>query len=158
MVSVDVKPNVSFPYQATAVQRLLNRQGAPSLAVRVTFSCEAESEWASKCLRSPLAQHACVGAPDAKHLIMQPNTADRPHKHAHGAEGGEGCHGREGCRCSASPSCPNCPGPHSAAWLGCCSEYRTRPLANKIKAQIYMPYNHAIRQAKQILHNHTDST
>ena len=28
-------------YQATAVQRLLNRLGAPSLAVRVTFACEA---------------------------------------------------------------------------------------------------------------------
>ena len=36
---------------------------------------------------------------------------------------------REGC--SASPSCPNCSGPHSADWLGC-PEYRTRLLANKI--------------------------
>ena len=64
-------------------------------------------------------------------------------------------HGREGC--SVSPSCPNCSGPHSAAWLGR-SEYRARLLAPKIKAQTYMPYNHAIRQAKQILHNHTDNT
>ena len=32
--------------------------------------------------------HACVGAPDAKNLIIQPNTADRLRKHAHGAGGG----------------------------------------------------------------------
>ena len=48
----------------------------------------AKSKWASKCLKSPLTQHAYVGAPDAKNLIIQPNTADRLHKHAHGAGGG----------------------------------------------------------------------
>ena len=45
---------------------------------------------------------------------------------------GERGHGREGC--SASSTCPNCSGPHSAAWLGC-PEYRTRLLANKIESQ-----------------------
>ena len=65
-----------------------------------------------------------------------------------------GVHGRWGC--SAPPSCPNCSGLHSAAWLGC-PGYRIRLLPNKIKAQTYMPYIRAIRQAKQILHNHTDN-
>ena len=68
--------------------------------------------------------------------------------------GGRG-HGGEGC--SAPLSRPNCSGPHSAAWLGY-PEYRTYLLANKIKAQTYMLHNYAIRQAKQISHNHTDNT
>ena len=45
----------------------------------------AKSKWAPK---SPLTQHACVGAPDAKNLTIQPNAADRLNKHAHGAGGG----------------------------------------------------------------------
>ena len=52
---------------------------------------------------------------------------------------GEGSR-KEGC--SAPPPRPDCSGPHSATWLGC-PEYRTRLSVNKIKAQIYMPYNHA---------------
>ena len=113
----------------------------------------AESKWASKYSRSPHTQQACVGVRDAKNSIIQPNPANRLHKPAHGAGRGGG-HGRWGC--SAPPSCPNCSGLHSAAWLGC-PGYRIRLLPNKIKAQTYMPYIRAIRQAKQILHNHTDN-
>ena len=67
----------------------------------------------------------------------------------------EGLDRREGC--SVPSSCPNCSGPYGAAWLGC-PECWTQPLANKTRSQTYIPYNHAIRQAKDILHNSTDST
>ena len=33
-------------------------------------------------------QHVCVGVPDAKNLVAQPNTVDRLHKHAEGVGGG----------------------------------------------------------------------
>ena len=74
-------------YQATAVQRLLNRLGAPSLAVRVTFACEALPCQVKVGLQvlevTPFAARVrwctrCQG-------LIQPNTADRRHKHAHGA-------------------------------------------------------------------------
>ena len=112
----------------------------------------AESKWTSKCSTSPPTQQACGGVYVAKHLITPQSFASKPYRSVHGAGGGGRGHGGEGC--SASPSCPNCSGPHSASWLGC-PEYRTRLLANKIKSQTYIPYNHAIRQAKHILHNYT---
>ena len=105
----------------------------------------AESKWASKCLRSPTTQHACGGVPAAKNSITPQSFASKPYRSVHGAGGGGRGHGGEGC--SASPSCPNCSGPHNAAWLGC-PEYRTRLLANKIKSQTCMPYNHTIRQVQ----------
>ena len=135
------------------MQRLSNRQGAQPLAVRVTFACETlpcrvkvglhvfqVTSYAARVRRCTRCQKLNHTAKFCKQSIqICPRCGERGH-------------GREGC--SASPSCQNCSGPHNAAWLGC-PEYRTRLLANKIKSQTYMPYNDAIRQAKQILHNNT---
>ena len=117
-------------YKATSVLRLSNRQGEPSLAVRVTFACEtlpcrvkvglqvfevthyaARVRWCTRCQKLNYTAKFCKQS-----IQICPRC------------GGRG-HGKEGC--SASPSCPNCSGPYSAAWLGC-PEYRTRLLANKI--------------------------
>lgn len=87
-----------------------------------------ESRWASMYSRSPNTQHACGDAPDAKkNSILQQNYASKPNKST--VRGwGWWCHGKEGC--SVPPPCPNCSGPHRAAWLAC-PEHRTRLLANK---------------------------
>ena len=126
---------------------------APSLAVRVTFACEAlpsqvkvgpqvtpYSARVRRCTRCQKLNHT------TKRCRQTTQTCPRCGGRGHGGEG-----------CSAPLSRPNCSGPHSAAWLRY-PEYRTYLLANKIKAQTYMLHNHAIRQAKQISHNHTDNT
>ena len=128
------------------MQRLSNRQGAPPLAVRVTFACETlpcrvkvgiqvfeVTPYAARVRRCTRCQNLNHTAKFCKQTIQICPRC-----------GGSG-HGREGC--SASPSCPDCSGLHSAAWLGC-PEYRARLNANK-KSQTCMPYNHVIRQAKQ---------
>ena len=136
------------PYQATVVQRLLNRQGAPSLAVRVTFSCEAESEWASKCLRSPTTQHACSGVPAAKNSITPQSFASKAYRSVHGAGGGVTENKgvvplplAQTARAHIAPPGWGAPSIALDFW--------------QTKSQTYMPYNHAIRQAKQILHYNT---
>ena len=137
-------------YQAIAVQRQLNRQGALLLAVRVTIACEAlpcqvkggfqvfeVTPYAARVRRCARCQKL---SRTAKHCRQTTQTCR--------GCGGRG-HWREGC--GALPLAQT-----ARAHMGC-PEHRTRLLVNKIEAQTYMPYNHAIRQAKQILPNHTDN-
>ena len=97
-------------YEATSVQRLPNRQGAPSLAVRVTFTCEAlpcrvkvglqvfeVTLYAARVRRCTRCQKLNHTAKFCKQSIqICPRCGERGH-------------GREGC--SASSTCPNCSGP-----------------------------------------------
>ena len=81
-------------YQATAVQRLLNRLGAPSLAVRMTFACEAcevlpcRVKVGLQVVEVTLYAARVRRCAHAKNSATQPTTANRLHKPAHGAGGG----------------------------------------------------------------------
>ena len=108
----------------------------------------AESKWASKCSRSPSTQHACGDVPVAKNLIIQQNFARKPYRFVHGAGGGvteeRGAVPLPLAQTARAHIVPPGWGAQSIAldfW--------------QTKSQTYMPYNHAIRQAKQILYNNT---
>ena len=79
-------------YKATSVQRLPNRQGAPSLAVRVTFTCEALPCRVKVGLQvfevTPYAARVWRCIRCQKNLIIQQNFASKPYRSVHGAGGG----------------------------------------------------------------------
>ena len=98
----------------------------------------AESKWASKCSRSPSTQHACGDVP-ANHTDLS-------------TVRGEGSRKR-GVLCLSL--LPKLLEPTERCLAGVPRVSHSTSRKKKKKSQTYMPYNHAIRQAKQILHNNT---
>ena len=135
------------PYKVLSAERLRNRDGTPSHAVRVTFALQSlpsEVRLGLEVMRvTPYAApvRRCSKCQRFGHTAAQCRARQQLCPRC-----GRG--GHERALCNSAPSCLNCGGPHSAAWQGC-PEFRTRLLANKIRSQHYAPFSAAMREAKK---------
>ena len=124
-------------YKATSVQRLPSRQGAPSLAVRLTFACEALPCRVKVGLQMFVVtptRHACGGVPAAKNSITPQCFANKAYRSVHGA--GDGITKERGV-------VPLPPAQTARAQIAPNSYYTTTPQPTDLHTQPHNPHMQA---------------
>ena len=139
-----------IPLKVKDAFRLRNQDGSPSLAFRLTFEATSLPDvvkinrteyyvepYSPRPVRCFKCQRLGHGAKDC--IAKQPSCSSC------------GTRGHTAATCQTTKRhCINCKGEHSAAYLGC-PAIKSHTLANRIRAQNYMPKATAFQKAKQII-------